>query len=323
MRWWLPRRIAGGIASAVVASLLLVTLAHLMPGDPLTAIIGDRPVDADVARALAKRYGVDRSLPEATSDFVAGALRGDLGFSPSGQRPVSRIIRERIGATLLLGSLALLVNFTIGLAIGAWSALHPDTVRSRLIGAATIVGYALPSFAVGMLLVWLFAVELRWLPAAGYSDPLLATDAPLSARFVDRLSHLALPLVAMVVATMAVPIRQQRSAMQGAASRAWVQAARARGLSPALIAWRHCWRPALTPIISLFGLWLPMLVSGTVFVESVFAWPGLGSLIAEAAGSRDVPLVIGAGVLLIIAVQAGSVLSDVLYRVVDPVQRDR
>jgi peptide/nickel transport system permease protein len=117
-------------------------------------------------------------------------------------------------------------------------------------------------------------------------------------------------------------MRQQRSAVMGTRNATWVTAARARGLTPSQVTWRHIWRPALTPVVTLLGLWLPMLVSGAVFVESVFAWPGIGSLIASAAATRDVPMVIGAGALLILVVQLGSLLADLLYRVVDPEQRD-
>lgn len=322
MTAWLVRRSVDAVISAAVAILLLVALVQVMPGDPLAVILGDRPADAATVARLRERYGFDRSLPQALGDFARGALRGDLGIALSEQRPVTTLLREHVGPTLLLGSLTLLINFTVGLALGLWWALHPRTVRSRLIGAATVVGYALPTFAIGMVLVWIFAVELAWLPAAGSSDPLLDPNAPLVMVLADRLAHLALPLTAMVVATIAVPIRQQRSAALAVTTQPWVRAARARGLSPAVVAWRHCWRPALTPIVTLLGLWLPMLVSGAVLVESVFAWPGIGSLLAEATVNRDVPLVIGAGLLLVVAVQAGSLIADVLYRVVDPTQRE-
>lgn len=322
MTAWVARRAVDAVVSAAGAILLLVALVHIMPGDPLAVILGDRPADAATVARLRERYGIDRSLPQALGDFARGVLHGDLGIALSEQRPVTTLLREHVGPTLLLGSLTLLVNFTVGLALGLWWALHPGTVRSRIVGAATVVGYALPTFAIGMVLVWIFAVELSWLPAAGSSDPLLAADAPLSRALADRLEHLVLPLTAMVLATIAVPIRQQRSAALAVAAQPWVRAARARGLSPAVVAWRHCWRPALTPIVTLLGLWLPMLVSGAVLVESVFAWPGLGTLLAEATINRDVPLVIGAGVLLVIAVQLGSLLADVLYHVVDPAQRE-
>jgi len=139
--------------------------------------------------------------------------------------------------------------------------------------------------------------------------------------WLDHLKHLILPLATMVIATIAVPLRQQRSAALSTAAAPWVLAARARGVRPWTVAWQHCWRPALTPIVTLLGLWLPMLVAGAVFAESVFSWPGMGLLIAEATLARDIPVVIAAGLVLIVAIQAGSLMADILYHVVDPAQR--
>jgi peptide/nickel transport system permease protein len=311
---WLLRRTIDAVATALVAGVVLVILLHLLPGDPLAAVLGDHPVAPDVEARMRQHWGT-------LSAIFGGLAHGDLGMSIVENRRVTTILAERLGPTLLLGALTLLVDFTVGLALGVWSALHPDTIRARLIGAVTVVGYALPSFVIGMLLVWVFALKLHWLPAGGVSDVLLSPDAGFAATLLDHLQHLVLPLAAMVIATLAVPLRQQRSASLAAAAQPWVLAARSRGVPPGLLAWRHCWRPALTPVVTLLGLWLPMLVAGTVFVEVVFQWPGVGLLLAHATADRDVPVVIGAGLLLIVAVQLGSLIADVLYHVVDPVQR--
>lgn len=320
MKPWLLRRGLGAIATALVATIILITLVHLLPGDPLTAILQDRPADPATVAALRARWGVDQSLPAAIGSFFSGLWHGDLGISLSHQQPVTRLLGARLGPTVLLGALTLLLDFAIGLSLGVWSALHPETWRARMIGGFTLLGYALPAFVIGLVLVWLGSVTFHWFPPAGLSDPLLHSDAGLARVLLDRLHHLVLPLATMVLATMAVPLRQQRAASQAVAAQPWVLAARARGISPFWIAWRHCWRPALTPIVTLLGLWLPLLVSGAVFVEAVFAWPGLGTLIAEATVARDVPVVVAAGALLIVLVQVGSFLADVLYRLVDPVQ---
>ncbi len=317
---WLLRRTTDAVVTALVAAVLLVVLVHYLPGDPLAAIIRDRPATPEVLAALRARWGTDRPLTQVLAAFFGGIAHGDLGVSLSEQRPVTTVLLEHLGPTVLLGGLTLLIDFTIGLALGLWSALHPDSTRGRLLGALTLAGYALPTFVVGMVLVWLCAVEWHWFPPAGLADPLLAPGAPAGVVLLDRLRHLALPLAAMVIATIAVPIRQQRAAALATAAQPWVLAARARGVSPSRVAWRHCWRPALTPVVTLFGLWLPMLVAGAVFVEAVFGWPGIGSLIATATADRDVPLVVGGGLLLIVMVQLGSLVADVLYRVVDPVQ---
>lgn len=320
MTHWLVRRTLDAALSAAGGILLLVVLVHLLPGDPLAAVIRDFPTDPATLAALRERWGTDLPLHTAVARFVGGALRGDLGTSLAAGRPVTTVLAERLGPTLLLGGLTLLVHFTLGLALGVWTALHPRTLRARVVGALTLVGYALPSFVVGLVLVWLFALKWGWFPPAGYGDPLLHPEAGTWAHLGDRVRHLTLPLVTMMLATIAVPIRHQRAAVDETREAPWVVAARARGVSPLRIAVHHIWRPALTPIVTLLGLWLPMLVGGAVFVEAVFAWPGIGTLIAEATGQRDVPLVIGAGALLIVTVQLGSLLADLLYRVVDPAQ---
>ncbi|MEP6590053.1 MAG: ABC transporter permease [Gemmatimonadota bacterium] len=321
MRGWLVRRGADGLLTALLAAVALVALVHALPGDPLAAVLGDRAVTPEQLAALTERWGTNRPMGAKLVEYFRALSHGDLGYSMTRGVPVTTVLLERLGPTLLLGALTLLIDFTLGLALGLWAAMHPGSWRARALGALTLVGYAVPSFVAGMVLVWLFGIRLGWLPVAGRSDVLLPIDASAWSVLVDRIRHLILPLATMVLATIAVPIRQQRAAVQGIVNAPWVQAARARGVSPARIAWRHCWRPALTPIVTLFGLWLPMLVAGAVFIEGLFAWPGLGALIAEATAAHDVPLVVGAGLLLVVAVQLGSLLADLLYRVVDPVQR--
>lgn len=318
---WAIRRTLEALLLTLAGAIVLVALVHLMPGDPAAAILGERILDPAVEASVRARWGFDRPLTAQVSTFLGGAARGDLGLSIAQERPVTTILAERLPATLLLGGLTLLINFTVGLGIGLWSALRPRTIAARAIGLLTLATYTIPSFVIGLVLVWLFAVEWQLLPAGGAVDPLLPPDAGAATVLPDRLRHLVLPLATMVLATIAVPIRHQLSAARGTRHAPWVIAARARGLSPWRVAWRHVWRPALSPIITLLGLWLPLLVSGAVFVEAVFAWPGLGALIAEATTGRDLPVVIGAGVLLVAAVQVGSLVADVLYRVADPVQR--
>ncbi len=323
MTGWLLRRSVDALLTTVLATVAVIALVHLLPGDPLTAIVGDRAIDPVQRAALEQTWGTNRPPLDAIGVTLSHLLRGDLGISFATQRPVATMIAERIGPTLLLGGLTLLLTFAIGLSLGLWSALHPTTLRARLIGTATLIGYALPTFVIGMLLVWGLAVRSPLLPSGGFADPLLSPDAGGAAVLLDRLQHLALPLLTMVLATVAVPLRQQRAAALGTAAQPWVLAARARGVPQARLAWHHVWRPALTPIVTLVGLWLPMLVAGAVFVEALFSWPGLGSLLATGTTQRDVPVVIGAGLLLVAMVQVGSLIADVLYHLVDPAQRPR
>ncbi|HRP07335.1 MAG TPA: ABC transporter permease, partial [Gemmatimonadales bacterium] len=166
---WALRRACGAALLAALGILSLVLLVHILPGDPLAAIIGDRALDPASEAALRLRWGVDRTLPESLSDFLAGALRGDLGVSLIEQRPVRDILLERLGPTLLLGGLTLLINFAAGLALGLWSALRPDSLASRITGVVSLACYAVPSFVIALVLVWAFAIAWPVLPAAGIS----------------------------------------------------------------------------------------------------------------------------------------------------------
>lgn len=318
---WLARRTLEALVMTVLGTAILFVLVRAMPGDPLVAILGERSVDPETAAALRARFGLDTPLPTALAGFLRAAALGDFGISIASQQPVTTLLAERLGPTLLLGSLTLVIVFTTGIALGLWSALHHATRRARLLATLSVLGYALPTFVVGLVLVWFGAVRLGWFPAGGFADPLLPVDADGLTVLRDRLHHLALPLLTMVLATIAVPIAQQRSAALRTIRAPWVRAARARGIAPHAVAWRHIWRPALSPVITLAGLWLPMLVGGAVLVEAVFAWPGIGSLLAEATARRDLPVVVGGGALIIAMVQLGALLADVLHRIADPRQR--
>jgi peptide/nickel transport system permease protein len=319
MARWILTRTTEAFATALAAIVLLIVMIHYLPGDPLTAILQERAATPEQIAHLRRIWGADLSLPAVIVNHGKDLLHGSLGHSQSLDQPVTTVLAQRLVPTMLLGALTLLIDFTLGLALGVWSALRPETVRARLIGVLAIAGYAIPSFAIGMVLIWIFS-PLQWLPAGGMRSLTLPLDATATTRFLDLLRHLILPVATMVIATIAIPLRQQRSAALATAAQPWVLAARARGVAPFRIAWMHCWRPALTPIITLLGLWLPMLVSGAVIVENVFAWPGIGTLIADATLQRDLPLVFGAGVLLIVLVQLGSMLADIILRILNPAQ---
>jgi peptide/nickel transport system permease protein len=176
----------------------------------------------------------------------------------------------------------------------------------------------MPSFWLALILAWLVGVRLRWLPSAGISDPLLGPDAPLAARFGDVAAHLVLPALTLILVTLAGTMRFQRGAMLEVLRLPYIVTARSKGVPERLVTWRHAWRNALFPMVTLFGLWLPLLVTGSVFVEAVFAWPGLGSLAANAAGNRDYPLLMGVAILAGALLVGSSLATDLAYAVLDP-----
>jgi peptide/nickel transport system permease protein len=318
MSRWLLRRTLQAAATFLVALVMLFILMRAAPGDPLIRLAGERPLAPREVAVLRARYGLDQPVGRQLASFVRGLARGDLGVSIEYGRPVSALIAERLPATLLLGGSVLLLNFTIGLWLGVRQAVRRGTREDRWMTTLSLSGYAMPSFWLGLVLAWLVGVHWRLLPAAGMQDPLMSSTAMLGARVTDTLKHLILPAVTLSVVSIAVTMRHQRSAMIEVLRLPYMLTARAKGVPERVVTWRHGWRNALFPVLTLFGLWLPVLVSGSVFVEAVFAWPGLGSLAAAAVGNRDYPLLMGTTLLVSALVVASALVTDIAYAVLDP-----
>lgn len=314
---WIAGRLVQAIVTAAIAAVLMFFLMRAAPGDPLARLSEDRQLTPDQAAVLRERFDLDEPLGRQFGAFLGGLLRGDLGTSIEYGRPVTTLLGERLPASLFLGGTVLLLTFGLGSWLGALQAIRRGSA-DRLLGAASLALYATPSFWLALLLAWLIGVEWRLLPAAGMSDPFLPADATTGERLADLLRHLVLPALTLAAVNIAATMRYQRAAMLEALAQPYVGAARARGLSEYRVHWRHGWRNALFPVVTLFGLWLPLLVAGSVFVEKIFAWPGLGALAADAVASRDYPLLMGASLLVTGLVVAGSLLADVAYAALDP-----
>lgn len=318
MRGWLLRRALQALATFAVALALLFTLMRAAPGDPLSRLGEHRPLSREEVEVLRARYGLDQPIGKQFVGFLEGLSRGDLGVSIEHGRPVTALLAERLPATILLGGTVLLLNFTAGLWLGVYQAVRRGRPGDRWLTTISLAGYAMPSFWLGLVLAWLVGVEWRLLPAAGMRDPLLGPDAGVLTRAGDALRHLVLPAITLSIVSIAATMRYQRAAMLEVLRLPYIVTARAKGLSERDVTWRHAWRNALFPVITLFGLWLPILVSGSVFVEAVFAWPGLGSLAAAAVGGRDYPLLMGASLLVAALVVVSGFVTDVAYAALDP-----
>jgi peptide/nickel transport system permease protein len=318
MAGWLARRLAQAAVTFVVVVLLLFVLMRLAPGDPLSRLQDGRPMSPEEIAWLRRLYHLDQPLPQQLLAFLRGIGRGDLGTSIAYGLPVGSLIASRLPATLLLGGTVILLNFTLGVWLGVRQAVRRGSRMDRWLTTLSLAGYAIPSFWLGLVLAWLVGIRLRWLPSAGMTDPLLSPDAPLAARLLDLGAHLVLPALTLSVVTIAGTMRYQRAAMLEVLRLPYVVTARAKGLTDRAVTWHHAWRNALFPLVTLLGLWLPLLVTGSVFVESVFAWPGLGSLAASAVGGRDYPLVMGTSLLAAGLVITANLLTDLAYAMLDP-----
>jgi peptide/nickel transport system permease protein len=315
---WLLRRALQAVATFGVALTLLFVLMRAAPGDPLSRLGEHRPLSRQEIETLRARYGLDQPVATQFVSFLRGLVRGDLGVSIEYGRPVTTLLAERLPATVLLGGTVLLLNFTVGLWLGVRQAVRRGSSEDYWLTTLSLAGYAMPSFWLGLVLAWLVGVEWRLLPAAGMQDPLLSSEANALARAGDVVRHLVLPALTLSIVSIAATMRHQRAAMLEVLRLPYIVTARAKGLTEREVTWRHAWRNALFSVITLFGLWLPILVSGSVFVEAIFAWPGLGSLAAGAVGSRDYPLLMGASLLVAALVVASGFITDITYALLDP-----
>ncbi len=303
----------------LVVTVLLFSLMRLTPGDPLERLIGDRQISADEAAALRRRFGIDQPITSQFRSFVAGAVAGDLGVSIEHYPTrVSTLLASRLPASLLLGTSVLLLTFGAGIALGVLQAVRRGRSADRWLTRASLALHAMPSFWLGLVLAWYFGIRLQLLPVAQMHDPFLGADAPWLSRAGDVLRHLVLPATTLTAVSLAAVMRYQRTALLEVLRLDFVLAARARGLPERQVLWRHAWRNALFPVVGLLGLWLPILVSGSVFVEQVFNWPGLGSLAADAVGARDYPVILGTAMLVSALVLIGGLLADLGYYALDP-----
>lgn len=316
----LGRRVATAALTLLLVTVLVFCLIHMAPGEPL----GDAPGEAGLhridpgARAeLLSLYHLDQPLYRQYLLWLADVARADLGRSFHDRRPVAEKIRERLGVTVALNGMSLLLMLLVSVPLGMLAALRPGSAWDRLAAGGTYLLYAVPVFWAGLLLQILFAVQLGWLPLAGLRT--LDRELPgLLAGLADRAAHLVLPVICLSYAGLAYLSRFVRAALLDNAARESWRAARARGLSTAAVVVRHGLRQAGVPMLTLAGLLLPALVGGSVIVETVFAIPGLGRLFVDAAFARDVPVLMGLTLLSGAATLAGILAADLAYAIVDP-----
>jgi len=316
----LSRRLATGLLTLFVVTLLVFLLIRLSAGDPLSEGMeaeGLRTLTPETRRELERLYHLDQPLHRQYLLWLADAVRGDLGRSFHDHQPVAEKIGQRLGITLLLNGVALVVMVTLAVPLGAAAALRPHSGWDRATAIGTYVLYAMPVFWAGLLLQILFSVRLGWLPLYGLLSPGHEYLGPAAA-LGDRALHLVLPVLCLSYGGLAYLSRFVRAALLDNAAAEAARAARARGLPAWAVLCRHGFRQAAVPMLTLAGFLLPALVSGSVIVESIFAIPGLGRLFVDATLQRDLPVLMGLTLLSGTATLAGIVAADLAYAWVDP-----
>jgi peptide/nickel transport system permease protein len=301
------------VLGILVVNFLIVRLA---PGDPVLALVGDFPAPEEYVRQLRHAMGLDRPLATQLGLYLARVAQGDLGYSFAQQRPVLIVIAERIGPTLLLAGTAWLLAAVGGVAVGLVAALRRRSWLDHAAMAAALVGFSMPVFWLGQVLMLLFAIVFGWLPAQG----MRATRTEFAGlRYVlDVAAHLALPVLALSTRFLAVNARLTRASMLEVLGREFVTTARAKGAPETSVVLRHGLRNALLPVVTVMGLNLGLLLTGSALVETVFAWPGVGRLLFDSISTRDFPVIQGIFLAVSITVVVANLLTDVLYAYLDP-----
>ena len=304
----------GFATTLFAAALVIFLLLDLLPGDPAQFILGISATPEKLA-ALRGQMGLDAPAHERFFQWIGGMLRGDFGTSYAQRAPVAGLIWDRLGVTLPLAGFAMVLSVLLGLPLGIIAARWRGKAGDTAIMVAAQTGIAVPSFWFGMLLTLLFSVTLRWLPPGGFTpwseDPALA------------LRGLVLPSIALALPQASILARVMRTALIDVRGQDFIRTARAKGLTMGEAIWRHGVRNALLPVLTVLGLQFAFLIAGTIIVENVFYLPGLGRLIFTAIGERDLILVRGATIILVLAVTATMLMTDIAYAFVDPRLRER
>lgn len=301
-----------------MVTTLTFVLVHLAPGDPIASALQRPGVTEAVRQQWRESFGLDKPLGEQYVRWVVNVGKGELGYSFSHHRPVRDVLRDAMPRTMLLVGLAIVLSFALGIYAGLLQAERAGSARDRWLGRVLLLLYSVPDFWLGLVVLLLFAYELPLLPAGGIVDPVLHDYLPAGGRLLDRVKHLVLPVATLTLLTAALIARYQRASLMNVLPSDWMRTALAKGLSWRDAVRRHALRNALLATITLAGLSLPALAAGAVFVEKVFAWPGMGLATVNAVAARDYPLVT-AGVLVIsIAVVIGGLLADVAAAMADP-----
>lgn len=320
MTRYVLRRLLLAVPTLAGIIVLVFLLLHLAPGSPVSALGADsgRRVSQRAAEEMRRVYGLDRPLPERFAKWIGRVARLDFGESFVDRRPVLERIGEALPYTLLLNGIALLLTLGIAVPLGVSAGGRPEGPFDRTSGALLFALYSLPAFWAALLLQTLFSVKLGWLPLYG-----VASDAPgTGGRILDRAAHLVLPVVCLTYGSLAFFARLIRASVAETRVADYVLAARARGLSRREALWRHAFRNALLPLVTLLGLVVPGLLSGSVIIERIFAWPGLGRLYFDSILSRDYPVVLALSLLGAVATLVLTLAADVAAAAVDPRIRD-
>jgi peptide/nickel transport system permease protein len=315
LRRYLGRRALQTIPVLIGISLVVFLLVNLQPGDPYATML-DPSAGPELRETLLRDIGYYDPLPVKYFKWAARAVQGDFGYSIVYKEPVWTVIASRLGNTFLLSLVSLMLSTAIAVPVGVLGAVRPRSLADNLSTLAAFIGLSLPSFFFGMILIKLFAVDLGWLPISGMATAGMGPTDP--GYWIDVVRHLVLPAVVLALINTAALMRYARSSLMEILRQDYIRTARAKGVRPAGVIWRHAFKNALNPLVTIVSLQLPFLFSGALLTETIFVWPGVGRLNYEAVLNRDYPLIMGIVMILAVVTLVANLIADVVYALVDP-----
>ena len=319
MLTYVIRRLLYAVLTFFGIIVAVFVLVHSVPGDPLLLFHGSgfTPPSPAALAVIKHEHHLDQPLPAQLGWWIRGVMTFDLGQSITERRSVLALIGEKLPRTFQLNLLAFLLAAGIGIPIGLWSAMRSGRLSERAAAIGFFLLYSLPTFWVALLLMQFLSVRLRIFPLFGMvSDDYYDLSRP--AQFDDRVRHLVLPVITLTYAQLAIFARFTKSALTEVIRQDFITTARAKGVAPGGVLWRHAFRNALIPLITLLGLTIPYLISGSVIVEQIFQWDGVGHLFFQSILKRDYPTVLGLTVISAMITLLASLLADLMYAAADP-----
>jgi len=310
------RRLLHALPLLVCVIVFNFFLIHLAPGDPIQALVGEFPAPESYIVEMRRAFGLDQPIYIQLLLYIKNVLAGDLGFSFYYRQPVLTVILDRVPATLQLMVPALLFSAAVGIVLGVLSARKPYSLADNTISVFSLLGYCVPAFWLGQMLMAAFAIELGWLPSQGMKT--VGVDLQGVSLIIDRTAHLALPFAALAIRHLAVNARMMRSSMLEVAYEDFVTVARAKGLDEKAVIAHHMVPNALMPVVTIIGVDVGFLFTGSVLVESVFGWPGIGRLMYESIVKRDYPVLMGNFLITNVLVVVVNLIVDLIYLWLDP-----
>jgi peptide/nickel transport system permease protein len=312
---YLAKRAFTSLAVVLTVVVLTFILVRIAPGDPATLLAGEA-ASPDYIQVVRKQYGLDKPIHEQLVIYLSMLVSGNLGFSITYGRPVIVVIFERLPQTILLVGTSILLSFAIGVVLGIFAAKRAHGYFDLLINAIVLIMYSIPAFWLGLMLIMVFALYIPIFPVGGMVD--IGIDGNFFTYFLNVLHHLVLPAITLSTFLIATYTKLTRAGMIEVLSMNYVTLAYAKGLPENMVLRRHVFKNVLLPLITVLAIQLGLMVGGVVFTETIFSWPGVGSLLVQAVFYRDYPLVTGIFVFTSASVSLANFIADFIYVVVDP-----